>query len=86
MFARSGPTPKSHVSMTKLCKFYLRLLHPKEIAEKADEHFFFYWRLQLIFENVNFGRIRQKTAVLVFWCLLRGIFFSKKYFLLYGRF
>jgi hypothetical protein len=42
MFALSGPTHKSHVPMTKLYKFYLRLLHPKAIAEKADEHFFFY--------------------------------------------
>jgi hypothetical protein len=45
MFARSGPTPKqnakSHVPMTKLYKFYLRLLHPKAIAEKAAEHLFF---------------------------------------------
>jgi hypothetical protein len=39
MFARSGPTRKSHVPMTKLCKLYFRLLHAKAIAEKADEHF-----------------------------------------------
>ena len=38
---RSGPTPKSHVPMIKLCKFYLRLLHPMAIARKAPEHFFF---------------------------------------------
>jgi hypothetical protein len=38
---RSGPTPRSYVPLTKLCKFYLRLLHPKAISEKAAEHFFF---------------------------------------------
>ena len=42
MFVRSGPTHKGHVPMTKLCKFYFRLLHPKAIAGKADEHFFFF--------------------------------------------
>jgi hypothetical protein len=51
MFSRSGPTPKSHVPMTKLYKFYVRLLHPKAITEKSDKRFF-NWRLHssLVFE------------------------------------
>jgi hypothetical protein len=48
MFARSGPTHKSHAPMTKL-KFYFRLLHPKAIAGKADGHFFFLLASSLIF-------------------------------------
>jgi hypothetical protein len=60
--------------MTELCKFYLRLLHPKAISEKAAEPFFFEM-------PTNFGRIRQKTVALIFWYLLHGIF-PGKYFLL----
>ena len=32
--------------------------------------------------NMNFGRIRQKTVVFIFWCLLHGILFSRFFFAL----
>ena len=69
MFVRSGPTPRSYVAMTKLYEFYSRILHPKAIAGKAAEHFFF----------IIDVRIRQKTVVLIFWCL-SWFFFSEKIF------
>ena len=57
-------------------KFYLRLLHPKAIAEKAVEHFFI--GVLTDFFNANFGRIRQKTVVLTFLVLI-ACFFPPKY-------
>jgi hypothetical protein len=68
--------------MRKLYKFYLRLFHAKAIAEKAADYFFFL--VFTDFSNANFGRIRQKTVVLIFWYLLHGIF-PGKCFLLSGR-
>jgi hypothetical protein len=53
MFARSGPTPKNHACPDDqtLYKFYLRLLHPKAITEKAAERFFLLMLVSsLIFE------------------------------------
>ena len=69
MFARSGTTPKSHVPITKLCKFYLRLLNPKAIAEKAAEHFF-HWRLHLFLKcKFRADPPKAKAVVLIFWYL-----------------
>jgi hypothetical protein len=81
MFARSGSTSKSHVPMTKLCKFYLRLLHPKAIAEKAAGHFFFLLASLLIFEMPISGGSAKRLRYLFFgtYCM---VFFSKKCFLL----
>jgi hypothetical protein len=69
MYVRSGHTPNTIFQMTKLPKFYLRLLHPKAIAEKADEHFFI--GVFTDFSNLNFGRIRQKVVILIF-CSTEG--------------
>jgi hypothetical protein len=65
--------------MTKLFKFYMRLLHPKAIAVKTDEHFFLIG-VFTDFRNANFGRIRQKIVVLIFWYLFHGVFFWKNIF------
>jgi hypothetical protein len=43
VFARSGLTPKSYFPMRKLCKLYLRLLHPKAIAGKAAGYIYFFY-------------------------------------------
>ena len=69
--------------MTGLCKFYFRLLHAKAIAEKADDHFFFFIGVFTDFWNVNSRRIRQKTVVLIFWYLFHGIFLFENIFFLY---
>jgi hypothetical protein len=64
--------------MAKLCKFYFRLLHPKAISGKANEHFLFLFLLasSLIFEMpISGGSPRQKTVVIIFRCLLQWCFF-----------
>ena len=70
------------VPITKLCKFYLRLLHPKEISRKVVKHFFFYWRLHW-FLKCQFRADPPKDfgIILIFWCLLHGVFFFEKIFL-----
>jgi hypothetical protein len=63
--------------MTKPCKFYLRLLHPKEIAGKAAELFFF-WRLHssLIFEIPISGGSAKRQRHLFFdaYCMVFSSF------------
>ena len=39
------PTPPCSAAVSKLKKNYRRLLHPKAIAEKGADYFFFNWRL-----------------------------------------
>jgi hypothetical protein len=58
--------------MNTLCKFYLRLLHPKAITEKAAEHFFVF--------KCQFPADPPKGSGTHFWCLLHGIFLSKNIF------
>jgi hypothetical protein len=75
---RSGPTPKSYVPVTRLCKFYLRLLHPKAIAEKAAEGRFFF--TTLIFEMLISGGSAKRLRHLFFGAYHMIFFFLKNIF------
>jgi hypothetical protein len=57
--------------MTKLYTFYLRLLHPKAIAEKAAEHF-----SSLIFELPFRGNPPKDGGTYFLVPRLHGIFFE----------
>jgi hypothetical protein len=88
VFSRSGPTPishesKGHVPMGKICKFYLLLLNPKAIAEKAADLFF---ASSLNFVEMHIPGVSAKRP----WCLCFGVyfmvFFRNIYFLyVHGR-
>jgi hypothetical protein len=67
--------------MTKLCKFYLRLLHPKEIAEKAAEHFFFLLTYSLIFEmSISGGSAKKDCGGALFFGAYCMVYFFEKIF------
>jgi hypothetical protein len=70
--------------MRKLCQFYYQLLHPKEmIAEKADEHFFFFTSFLIL--KFQFRADPPKDCGTYFLVPITW-YFSKNIFLLYGRF
>jgi hypothetical protein len=72
--------------MTRLYKFYLRLLYPKAIAEKAVERFFSLLASLLIYEiRISGGSAkRQRYLFLVGPYLLHGICFFEFFFALRG--
>ena len=82
MFARSRPTPKSHFPMRKLYKFYLRLLHPKAIAEKRkNRRLLFFLTSSLIFEMSISGGSAKRQRYFFFGIIpVAWYFFSKEYF------
>jgi hypothetical protein len=63
--------------MTKLFKFYFRLLHPKAIAEKANEHFISFLTSPLIFEMPIPGGSAKRLWYLFFGAYCMAFFFPK---------